>query len=82
MNSSDEDSEQEKEVVELAEKQVEAPPVPLEEATHTQPVEKVAKKSDSGINTKGKEGFKLQVVDILIRCSEITREVSCNRRRG
>jgi len=52
VNSSDEDSEQEKEVVELAEKQVEAPPVPLEEATHTQPVEKVAKKSDSGINTK------------------------------
>lgn len=52
MNSSDEDSEEE--VVEVAEKQVEESPVPLVEATINQRAEIATKKSESGINTKGK----------------------------
>lgn len=50
VNSSDEDSEEE--VVEVAEKQVEESPVPLVEATFSQPAEIATKKSESGINTK------------------------------
>lgn len=52
VNSSDEDSEEE--VVEVAEKQVEESPVPLVEATINQRAEIATKKSESGINTKGK----------------------------
>jgi len=51
VNSSDEDSEEE--VVQIEEKQVEEPPVPLVEATNSQTDGIPAKKSQSGINTKG-----------------------------
>ncbi|CBY12371.1 unnamed protein product [Oikopleura dioica] len=50
VNSSDEDSEEE--VVQIEEKQVEEPPVPLVEATNSQTDGIPAKKSQSGINTK------------------------------
>ena len=52
MNSSDDDSEEE--VVEVAEEQAEESPAPLVEATTSQRVETATKKSESGINTKGK----------------------------